>query len=494
MATRRSGILLHPSSLPGPPGIGDLGSAVDGWLTWLKSSGCSLWQILPLGPTGFADSPYQCLSSFSLNPLLIDPSALVAAGLADPMEVPEMAPSNGMIDFAAVRSAKSGLVGAAWDRFGPNHTRWQEFEDFRHREATWLDADGLYMALKAENGLRPWTEWPEDLRDRDTGALREAARRLDRQIGLHAFEQWLLADQWNRVRRVAGELGIQIVGDIPLYVAHDSSDVWINRELFSLEPDGSPRTIGGVPPDYFSDQGQRWGNPTYDWDAHRRDDFRWWAARLAATARRVDVVRLDHFRGIADYWAIPASAPTAATGTWLPGPDVELFDALHRHLGDIPLIAEDLGDLSERAQALLAKLPHPGMKILQFAFDDRPEATPFDLDDIPEGVVAYTATHDNDTTVGWYESLGDRAKAKVLEAFGGDGTDIARRMIATAWHSPARFAIAPAQDVASLGSEARMNEPGTTEGNWRWRLRDGELTADDADWLHELNRASHRLD
>lgn len=486
MFDRSAGILLHPTSLPGPYGIGDLGDAADAWLDWLVSAGCRTWQILPLGPTGYADSPYQCLSSFSLNPLLVDPDGLVADGLLASEERPHRRPSNGAVDFEAVRTEKAAMLETAWSRFGPDHPRWSDYATYRTAEAAWLDDDALFLALKADHRLAPWTEWPAPLRDRDPAALASATGRLEHQIGLHAFTQWIVADQWGRLRRRAAELGVTIVGDIPLYVAHDSSDVWVDRHLFDLTADGAPATVGGVPPDYFSDTGQRWGNPTYDWAAHAADGFTWWARRLAATARHVDVVRIDHFRGIADYWAIPGSSPTAAVGTWQRGPGMALFDALRAQLGELKLIAEDLGDLSDAADRLLAALPFPGMKILQFMFDDREEAAAFSLADIPDDVVVYTATHDNDTTQGWFAGLEPNVQDKVLATFSATPTTVAHRMIETAWESKACLAVAPMQDVLALGTEARMNEPGTTDGNWRWRLPDGAAGESEAAWLRRL--------
>jgi len=493
MTQRSAGVLLHPTSLPGPFGIGDLGPGAERWLDWLQSSGCALWQVLPLGPTGYADSPYQSLSSFSVNPLLISPDLLVADGLLPAAAAAGAAlPSTDRIDYAAASATKHALLAEAWRRFDTSHHLWAGFAGFIHSEREWLDDDALFMAIKGANDLRPWFSWPAPLRDREPGALAKAAAEHALAIEQHRFGQWLFHRQWSDVRRLASERGIRIVGDLPLYVAHDSSDTWINRHLFDLTDEGALITIGGVPPDYFSATGQRWGNPTYDWDAHRAEGFRWWARRLAATLRLVDIVRLDHFRGIADYWEIPADAPDAITGVWRDGPGLDLFDALTEQLGAIPLIAENLGDLSARANDLLTQLPYPGMKILQFAFDNRPEADQFSIDDIGDDVVAYTGTHDNNTTVGWFSELDDSARRQVLNTLGGDGSDIAERIVRTTWASPARIAVAPMQDLLGLGGDARMNTPGTTDGNWQWRLAADQLRDDVACRVRDLNESFDR--
>ena len=493
MTSRTSGVLLHPTSLPGAHGIGDLGASADRWLSWLAASGSTSWQVLPLGPTGYADSPYQSLSSFSGNPLLVAPDLLIEEGLATRDQVGTAGFAQDRVDFARVRAAKSALLDKAWARFGKSHPLRPDFERYVESQHDRLEDDALFMALKDANQLKPWTDWPPDLRDRDRAALRDATATYADRMGRHRFEQWLFTRQWDRVRRLADKLGIQVIGDIPLYVAHDSSDTWLNRHLFNLDEAGEPLTVAGVPPDYYSDTGQRWGNPTYDWDAHDANGFRWWAARLAATLRLVDVVRLDHFRGIADYWAIPADSPTAAIGEWRDGPGIALFDALADQLGELPLIAENLGDLSTKADALLDQLPFPGMKVLQFAFDDRPETDRFSIDQIPEDVVAYTGTHDNDTARGWYSKLDGATRAEVRGALGGDGTDVAWRLVTKTWKTAAHLAIAPLQDLIGLGTAATMNRPGTTEGNWRWRFTDRQLGPDLAGRLEQLNRETDRL-
>lgn len=492
MTTRSSGVLLHPTSLPGRHGVGDLGAAADRWLGWLERTGCTYWQVLPLGPTGYADSPYQSFSSFAGNPLLISPEGLVNDGLLGEDDVlgPDLDPDR--VDYGAAIAWKDHLLRLAFSRFGSHHPLAGEFAEFCDSAAAWLEDYALFMALKGRHDLRPWSEWPPELRDRDPHAVAAARADAKAEIELRRFQQWLFARQWMRLRRRAHERSIRIIGDLPLYVAHDSVDVWVDRELFDLHPDGRPATIAGVPPDYFSESGQRWGNPIYDWEAHARQDYAWWIARLAATLDTVDVVRIDHFRGIADYWVIPAEAPTAITGRWVDGPGHRLFDALEGAIGKLPIIAEDLGYLSETAHRLLAELGYPGMKILQFAFDTREEGTPFTPDQIGENTAVYTGTHDNDTTAGWFVSLDDQDRARVLEMVGGDGTDIAWRLVEAVWGTRGFLAVAPLQDLLGLPTEARMNEPGTTAGNWRWRFRDHQLDDGLADRLAALNRQTGR--
>ncbi len=496
MTSRTSGVLLHPTSLPGPYGIGDLGASAEQWLDWLVAAGCSSWQILPLGPTGYADSPYQSLSSFSGNPLLIAPDALVEDGLvtADQVEVgfARNTARQDRVDFGQVKAAKSALIDNAWLGFGSNHPLWPAFDEFTKSNTDWLDDDSLFMALKDANQLRPWPEWPQPLRDRDPAALDKAGATLEGRVGRRKFEQWLFSRQWDHVRQLAADRQIRLIGDIPLYAAHDSSDAWVNRHLFDLDLTGAPVTVAGVPPDYFSETGQLWGNPTYDWEANADDGFRWWARRLAATLDMVDVVRLDHFRGIADYWAIPAHSDTAAIGEWKEGPGMALFDALADQLGSLALIAEDLGDLSARARSLLARLPFPGMKILQFAFDDRPNADRFSIDQIPEVVVAYAGTHDNDTAMGWFSKLDEATRSDVRRTLRTDEGPIAWGMVTKTWETAAHLAIAPIQDLLELDTEARMNTPGTTDGNWQWRLQEGQLHQELAARIFDLNQATGR--
>ncbi len=484
--TRAAGVLLHPTSLPSPYGIGDLGPEVDRWLEWVERSGCAIWQVLPLGPTSFGDSPYQCFSTAAGNPLLISPDLLAAEGLLDPGSL-EPQPV-GPVDYGSVIGENRAMLDAARRRLDRERT--DEFEAFRTDESAWLDDYALFMALKDAHDGRAWTEWEEPLRGREDAALDEARASLADAIEVHAFAQWLFFRQWDRVRALASERGIQIFGDLPLYVAADSADVWANPHLFELGEDGRPTVVAGVPPDYFSPTGQLWGNPIYRWETHAATGYGWWIERMQRTLRMVDLVRIDHFRGFVDYWEIPAGAPTAERGRWVDGPGADLFDALAEALGELPIVAEDLGDLSPGVYELRDELGFPGMNIVQFGWDGDPE-NPFHPDRIHEYSVAYTGTHDNDTAIGWYETAPEREREAFVE-FAGPG-EVAAAMLRVTWETVARLAIAPIQDVLALPTEARMNTPGVEEGNWRWRLEPGWPTADDAAALRSLSEESGRL-
>lgn len=485
LTQRRAGILLHPTSFDSAYGIGDLGPAADRWLAWLASTGCTLWQILPLGPTGYGDSPYQCFSSYAGNPYLISPERLVEAGLLLASELGD--PSNGPIDYGSVIPFRSAQLDRAAARFEST----VEYEEFRSDNQHWLDDFALFMALKEANDLRPWTDWAESLRDRHPAALAAATNELSDRVEAHAIRQYLFFAQWNRVREMAAAYGIEIIGDLPIFVAHDSSDVWTNRSLFTVDSAGRLETMAGVPPDYFSPTGQLWGNPLYRWEEHAETGYRWWISRLKAVLDMVDVVRIDHFRAFADYWSIPAGSETAETGRWLDGPGDHFFEGIKSGMGELPIIAEDLGDLSPAVGALRDRLALPGMKILQFAFDGDP-TNPFLPEHYPANCVVYTGTHDNETVVGWFENATDDERAQALSEVGGDGSDFAYRMIHRAWHSRAAYAIAPLQDTFGLDNTGRMNTPGIPDGNWRWRYEPGSLTDSIAHALLELNREAGR--
>lgn len=486
---RSAGVLLHPTSLPGPYGIGDLGPATDRWLDWLAGTGCRLWQVLPLGPTSFGDSPYQCFSSAAGNPLLISPELLVQDGLLSQPEIAlETMPADG-IDYGTVIAWKGQLLDRAFARMTAAHQ--QEFGAFREAQADWLDDFALFMALKERFGGRAWSEWDADARSRSKDVVRSAHRWLEPTVTRYAFQQWLFFGQWSRVQAVAEERGIQIFGDMPLYVASDSADVWARPDMFELDSDGRPTVVAGVPPDYFSPTGQLWGNPIYRWAAHRKDGYQWWIDRVSRTLQLVDIVRIDHFRGFVDYWEIPAGSPTAEMGRWLDGPGEALFTAIADALGSLPIVAEDLGDLSPGVGKLRDKLGLAGMKILQFAWDGDDE-NPFLPHHIEENSIAYTGTHDNDTTVGWFESAPSVERQRVLDYLGTTGETISWDLIATAWASKAVVAIAPVQDLLAKPTSARMNMPGARSGNWQWRLAAGELGHGVADRLYSLNLRTNR--
>jgi 4-alpha-glucanotransferase len=493
-ATRTAGVLLHPTSLPGRFGIGDLGDELLAFLDWAKSAGLRTWQVLPLNAPGYGNSPYGCLSSYAGNPLLISPQRLVESRLLphDALDdVPEFA--EDYVEFDRVTSFKQELLRQSFDYFSEHASDEQRkaLAAFIHDNA-WLPDWTLYAALKEQHGGKAWTAWTADVASRDADALAAARLDLADEFRFQAYIQWLFFAQWAAVREAADARGIRIMGDVPIYVAGDSADVWANREIFQLDERGEPFVVAGVPPDYFSVTGQRWGNPLYRWDVLRKTRFRWWVSRFRAALRFADVVRVDHFRGFAAYWEIPASEPTAIHGRWVPGPGRALFDALRDALGDLPLVAEDLGHITHEVHDLRKAIDVPGMKILQFAFaqPDSPHL-PHCYD--PKTVV-YTGTHDNDTARGWYEHA-TPVEHETIAAYLGmrDVSDAACSLIRAAYTSVAETAIVPVQDVLDLGSEARMNRPGAEHDNWSWRLAGGALTAEHAEELRELAEVSGRI-
>jgi 4-alpha-glucanotransferase len=489
---RSAGILLHPTSLPGPHGIGDLGPSAYNWVNALARARQSWWQVLPLGPTGYADSPYQSFSSFAGNTNLISPDLVVAEHLLEPADLDGVAFPEAPVDFAAVLPFKRRLARQAWERFGLATPALEvEFHEFCEHEADWLEDFALFLALKDAHQGKAWSEWPREYALRDPSALKRAANELREAINVHRFAQFLFSRQWQSLREHARAQRVGLIGDLPIFVAYDSVDVWTHPELFKLDEQRRPTVVAGVPPDYFAATGQLWGNPLYDWDALRRTGFAWWIDRLRAALRLVDVVRLDHFRGFQAYWEVPGGASTAAGGRWVAGPSEELLAALRSALGGLPLIAEDLGFITPEVDALREKFGLPGMRILQFAFGGAVERR-FLPHNLPRNVVVYTGTHDNDTTFGWYAGLTESERAYFLRYAPGADRDPAWRLMRLAWASVADCAIAPLQDVLRLGQPARMNRPGTTGGNWRWRFREADLTSELLDRLAELTETYER--
>lgn len=496
---RSSGILLHPTSLPAPYGIGDLGPQAYRFVDWLASSGCKIWQILPLGPTGYGDSPYQCFSAFAGNPYLISPDELLADGLAEESDlVPLKSLPASRVDFGLLIPKKLDLLLKAFSRFrsSPGPLR-EEFDHFCAQNAFWLDDFALFMALKDAHGGGAWNGWDEALRSRKKSALIKARRELAEDIQRHSFYQFLFFRQWEKLHRYAGEKGIQIIGDIPIFVAYDSADVWAHPELFHLDESGNPTVVAGVPPDLFSSTGQLWGNPLYNWEAHKKENYAWWLARVRAALGFMDILRLDHFRGFAGYYEIPAGAATAEHGRWVTGPGREFFHAVETFIreevgrsGGLPIIAEDLGVITDDVVELREAFHLPGMKILQFAFTG-PD-NPFLPHHYVPRCVAYTGTHDNDTALGWFDSAPEGEREFAKRYLGVDGHDFAWDLIRAAWKSVAVFSIAPMQDVLGLGSEARMNFPSTLGGNWEWRMSEADLTDDLAARLRDLNWLTSR--
>jgi len=498
--TRSSGILLHPSSLPGPYGIGDLGPQSYRFVDWLASTGCKLWQILPLGPTGYGDSPYQCFSAFAGNPYLLSPDELLADGLVTESDLDELKslPAS-RVDFGLLIPKKLDLLQKAFSRFQANPGQLREaFDYFCAENASWLDDFALFMALKEANGGGAWNGWPEALRSRKKTAMTKARKELAESVMRYSFYQFLFFRQWNKVRKYANEKGIQIIGDIPIFVAYDSADVWANPDLFFLDKSGNPTVVAGVPPDLFSATGQLWGNPLYNWEVHKKENYAWWLSRVNASLKFMDILRFDHFRGFAGYYEIPAEHKTAENGRWVPGPGKDLFRAVDKFLGDglvthetgLPIIAEDLGLVTPDVLELLAAFGLPGMKVLQFGFTG-PD-NPFLPHNYVPNCVAYTGTHDNDTAMGWYASAPSHEKDFAHRYLGVDGHDFAWDLIRTVWKSVAVFGIAPMQDVLSLGGEARMNFPSKLGGNWEWRMGENDLREDYAAGLRDLNWLSNR--
>lgn len=471
---RSSGILLHPTSLPGPNGIGELGPDAYAWVDWLAGTETSLWQVLPLGPTSYGDSPYQCFSAFAGNPYLVSFERLIEDGLLKDVDFhdrPAFDPAR--VDYGTIYFWKLAVLDRAFDRFknGSFETAEAELSDFRHAQAHWLSEYALFMALKDAHNGQPWWEWPDALRLCEDEALEKARKVHARSIEKHEFRQYLFFKHWQDIRAYAHANGVQIVGDIPIFVAYDSSDVWANRELFYLDDQGSLTVQAGVPPDYFSVTGQLWGNPLYRWDVHQKTGYAWWFARMKAVLEQVDIVRLDHFRGFYDYWEIPGDAKTAEHGRWVKGPGADFFEKLNRSLGELPIIAEDLGDLHPDVYELRDQFNLPGMKILVFAFGDEHPSI-FVPHNYTENTVVYTGTHDNDTVRGWYERVGEKERDLARRYLARDGNDISWDLIRAAWASVSVFALAPMQDFLSLGNEARMNKPGTIgTHNWSWRVR-----------------------
>lgn len=494
---RSSGILLHPTSLPGRFGIGDLGPAAYRWVDFLKNSGTHLWQVLPLGPTGYADSPYQCFSAIAGNPYLISPELLLQDGLLtqdDLDNAPEFPDER--VDYGAVIPWKIQLLQEAYWRHRKSGLLKDEFEIFRQENDSWLKDFAFFMAMKQAHNLRPWTEWPAAQRDRQPQALvafQDANK--DGIIEQHAFDQFLFFRQWTALKEYANQGGIQIIGDVPIYVAHDSADVWVNPDLFFLDKTGNPTVVSGVPPDYFSETGQLWGNPIYRWDLHAKNGFKWWIQRMEAVLRQIDVIRLDHFRGFAGYWEVPAGAETAMNGRWLPGPGKPLLTTLKDALGALPLIAEDLGVITPDVEELRDDFNLPGMKIFQFGLEGGND-DPFVPHNFNQHCVAYTGTHDNDTSAGWYRNAVPEHQAFARYYLGlsdnPTDTEIAHMMMDRLWHSVSTFVLAPMQDVLGLGTADRMNYPGTTSGNWQWRMSPDALTPEVEAWLKELNESADR--
>ena len=495
---RSSGVLMHVTSLPSPYGIGDLGPSAFECVDRLHDAGQRWWQALPLGPTGCGNSPYSCLSSFAGNSLLVSPDLLIEDGLLSPSDCEEgrRLPSSA-VDFDAVIAFKHRLLDQAWRNFDPSaHSRlWTDFERFCSEEAHWLDDYALFRALKGRLGGAHLLDWPEDLLKRSPSAMARARRDLADEIYESRFGQFLISRQGSRLKEYAHERGVFLIGDLPFFVSLDSSDVWANPECFQLEANLRSRFVAGVPPDYFSAEGQLWGNPVYDWEALRRSDYRWCIDRLKSLLAHVDLVRLDHFRAFCAAWHVPPAAKTAEPGHWVPGPGAAFFESVRAELGHLPFIAEDLGIITPDVVALRDQFELPGIRVFQFGFDGNP-GNPHLPHNCGPNTVAYTGTHDNNTTRGWFESLPDnvRQAAKNYAAKAGAGTgEVAWDFISSVWSSKSGLAIAPLQDLLNLGVEGRMNVPGVAAGNWRWRCTEEMLKLSIFERLRELTTSAGRM-
>ncbi len=475
LSRRSSGVLLHVTSLPGRFGIGDLGPAAHQWVDMLSAAGQRWWQMLPLGPTGDTTSPYQCLSSFAGNPLLISPEELVKDGLLAASDLRGFSLPPGKTDYGRVTRKKWALLAVAHDRFQRRRVKrlTEELREFEEQQSGWLADFALFMALREAHSCQPWERWPRPLLRRQPAALREAQRELAGSIDLQTFAQFIFFRQLRSLRAHARSAGIALIGDMPIFVAPESADVWLSPRLFELDAHLEPRAVAGVPPDMFSKTGQRWGNPLYNWKEMARDGYAWWKARLRAALLQADMVRIDHFLGLSSYWRVPASCPTAESGKWVKGPGTQLLQALRAEYPALPLLAEDLGLVTPAVEQLRDDFNLPGMRVLQFGLPAEPGNS-----HVPHNYIhhcfAYTGTHDNDTSAGWYQSLSSKHKLKVQQ-YAPDPlwkTAPASAMIRILSASVAGHIIVPLQDLLNLGSAARMNTPGTSQHNWQWRCED----------------------
>ncbi len=491
---RVAGILLHPTSLPGRFGIGDLGPGAHAWVDFLAAAGQKVWQVLPLGPTGFGDSPYQCLSAFAGNPLLVSPEVLLADGLleaADLERAPAFSPDR--VEFGPLIDWKNAILAKAHARFlqGAGDGLRPAYAAFCRENDGWLADYAFFTALKDAHGGAMWTSWERELAARSPRALELEREQLADAVDSQRFRQFLFFRQWEALYARAHAAGVRIMGDIPIFAAHDSADVWAHPEYFQLDERGQPTVVAGVPPDYFTKTGQLWGNPLYRWEVMEANGYAWWVERLRVMLKVVDIARLDHFRGFEAYWEVPAGKPTAEKGRWVQGPGEKFFDVVGASLGELPIVAEDLGLITPPVVALRDWLELPGMRLLQFAFGSGAR-NPYLPHNHVRNCVVYTGTHDNDTTRGWYASLDAKERHAVRRYLAVDGDDIAWDLIRAGYASVADTFIAPLQDVLDLGPQARMNLPGHAGGNWSWRFRAEQLTDAVRDRLAEFAEAYGR--
>lgn len=486
---RSSGLLLHVTSLPSPYGIGDLGAGAFAWIDHLHEAGQGWWQSLPLGPTGYLNSPYQPMSSFAGNDLLISPAKLILDGLLTTKDCACGFPPD-VVDYDAVIRFKHKLLELAWKNFQSDKLLATEYQEFCSQQANWLEDYALFRALKDEFVGAYFVDWPEELVKRVPAALSEARRKLATKVDQYRFAQFVLFRQGAALKKYAQAKGVRLIGDLPFFVSPDSSDVWANPELFQLDERGRPRFVAGVPPDYFSSQGQLWGNPVYNWEALRATGYRWSIDRLRALLAHVDVIRLDHFRGFSAAWHVPAGAPTAQSGQWAAGPGADFFEAAKGELGSLPFIAEDLGLITPDVHRLRDRFGIPGTRVLQFAFDGHAD-NPYLPGNYVHNTVVYTGTHDNPTTREWFDRWPEAQRRNALPQID-RSAEAPAAMMRLAWNSVAGLAIAPLQDLLGLGAEARMNLPGRADGNWRWRCTEEVMALPAFQWLKDLTDEANR--
>ena len=493
---RFSGILVHPTSFPSPYGIGDMGPGAYDFIDFLKKSGQHLWQVLPLGPTGFGDSPYQGFSAFAGQPLIISPDKLVEMKLLTKEDV-----SNGpmwdntKVDYGPVIEYKTGLLKKAWAAFKhtPDKTLLEEFELFCAEEKDWLEDYTLFMACKDYHEGRCWLEWEKDILAPTEAVKKTWRTKLAEQIHYYNFVQFIFQKQWTELRDYAHENEVEIIGDIPIFVALDSADVWSGKKLFQLDSKGYPTSVAGVPPDYFSATGQLWGNPLYDWDYHKETSYSWWIRRIKRQLTLTDYLRIDHFRGFEAYWSVPAGEETAVNGKWVKGPCEDLFKAIQKELGeDLPIFAEDLGIITPEVEHLRDEFGFPGMKVLQFGFGDMDDDNYIPHFYTTPNCICYTGTHDNDTTMGWYAVQPEIIKDRIRRYGNTDGNCVSLDFIRFCMGSIAKYAIFPIQDLLILGSDARMNTPGVAAANWAFRYTKESLSDDRCEWLKRTTQLYNR--
>jgi 4-alpha-glucanotransferase len=502
---RSSGVLLHPTSLPGRHGSGDLGGEARAFVDFLAEAGQRWWQMLPVAPPGYGESPYAAQSAFAGSPMLVSPDDLARDGLLDEKAADSL--PAGRVFYVAMAAHRERLLDAAFDAWRARPARRADYDEFCASNEHWLDDYALFRALKRAHGGVQWTRWEPALKRREPRALATARDAHARAIAFEKLTQYFFDRQWRALRAYAAERGVGLIGDVPIFVAHDSADVWQNPDVFFLDGDGEPTVVAGCPPDYFSRTGQRWGNPLYRWKRLAKSGYAWWIERLRNMLARFDALRIDHFIGFERYWRIPATCPTAVDGKWMKGPSTDFFRTVREALGDLPLIAEDLGAVTPAVFALRDRFRLPGIKVLQFAFGHDPSAPTFMPHNFPRRAVVYTGTHDNDTTLGWFRDEGDgrstrtfaqtqaerEATLRYLGTTQTGGEEIHWDMIRLALSSVANLAIVPLQDVLGLGTEARMNRPGTESGNWAWRFEAGALRAEHASRLGTMTRTYGRI-